>query len=82
MKVIFAPLPKEPIMASIARMIRRKRRPHEHVELCMNGGGIVIKRGVPVDIPEWARELCRFMALGGMEEYNCYILDGQEEHTK
>jgi len=66
-KVIFDTLPREPILSLISRKLKGERRDGEHVIWGINGKKYVAKRGVPVDVPEWA--LAIFETHGSLFNY-------------
>jgi hypothetical protein len=72
MKVIFEPLPQQSFYKWLLFRLFRIKRTAENIVVGMNGKVLIIKRGVPVDVPDWVPEVASH-APEHMK-YNCYVL--------
>jgi len=71
MKIMFKPLPREPLKEKIRRLFLRRERDLEVVRVELNEYRIVIKRGEVVDVPSWVKEV---IDHSGIKEHSYKII--------
>jgi len=72
MKVIFEPLPREPLLKLVIRKIlRRTPRKEDFIFVSLNGRSVICPRGIALEVPAWV------VAVVGSGA-RCYLLLDKE----